>query len=117
MESKKTRLKTGGRKSGSLNKSTRAVKEIASEHTESAIKTLADIMQDVEQPSVVRISAARELLDRAHGRPSQGIEIDTSTVHKIDLSAIDAELEKAALERAKRQKELEDSGILSQFET
>lgn len=117
MESKKTRQKTGGRKPGSLNKATRTVKEVAAEYTESAIKTLADIMQDVEQPSAVRISAARELLDRGHGRPSQAIEVDTSTVHKIDLSAIDRELEVAAAERARRQKELEDSGIISQFET
>ena len=118
MESKKTRQKTGGRKPGSLNKATRTVKEVAAEYTESAIKTLADIMQDVEQPSAVRISAARELLDRAHGRPTQSVEVDASVSNRrMDLSLIDAELEAAALERARRQKSLEDSGILSEFET
>lgn len=45
--------------------------------------------------------------------------VEQEVIHsgRMDLSLIDAELEKAALERAKRQKELEDSGIISQFET
>lgn len=112
------RQKTGGRAAGTPNKATASVKQIASEYTESAVSTLASIMTDSEQPAIARISAARELLDRAHGRPTQSVEVDASVSNRrMDLSLIDAELEKAALERARRQKELEDSGILSQFET
>jgi len=46
-------------------------------------------------------------------------KIEQEVIHsgRMDLSLIDAELAKAAEERARRQKELEDSGIISQFET
>lgn len=112
------RQKTGGRKPGSLNKATASIKEIAGQYTESALETLVAVMQDDTAPHSARISAAREVLDRSHGKPTQSVEIDANVnTHKIDLSAIDRELEAAAAERARRQKELEDSGILSQFET
>ena len=112
------RTKTGGRSAGTPNKATASVKQIASEYTESAVSTLASIMTDSEQPAAARISAARELLDRAHGKPAQFVEIDANVnTHKIDLAAIDAELEKAAEERARRQRELESSGAIYQFQT
>ena len=112
------RTKTGGRAAGTPNKATASVKQIASEYTESAVSTLASIMTDSEQPAIARISAAREVLDRAHGKPAQFVEIDANVnTHKIDLAAIDAELEKAAEERARRQRELESSGAIYQFQT
>ena len=118
MESKKTRQKTGGRKPGSLNKATASIKEIAGQYTESALETLVVVMQDDTAPHSARISAAREVLDRAHGKPAQFVEIDANVnTHKIDLAAIDAELEKAAEERARRQRELESSGAIYQFQT
>jgi hypothetical protein len=45
------------------------VRDIAREHTEEAIKTLAAIMRDESAPAAARISACTELLNRAHGRP------------------------------------------------
>lgn len=45
------------------------VRDIAREHTEEAIDTLASIMRDEEAPAAARISACSELLNRGHGRP------------------------------------------------
>lgn len=45
------------------------VRDIAREHTEEAIETLAAIMRDEIAPAAARISACTELLNRGHGRP------------------------------------------------
>lgn len=45
------------------------VRDIAREHTNEAIETLAAIMRDAEAPAAARISACTELLNRGHGRP------------------------------------------------
>jgi hypothetical protein len=45
------------------------VRDIAREHTEEAIDTLASIMRDEAAPAAARISACTELLNRGHGRP------------------------------------------------
>ena len=45
------------------------VRDIAREHTEEAIETLAAIMRDEAAPAAARISACTELLNRGHGRP------------------------------------------------
>jgi hypothetical protein len=45
------------------------VRDIAREHTEEAIETLAGIMRDEAAPAAARISACTELLNRGHGRP------------------------------------------------
>jgi hypothetical protein len=45
------------------------LQELAREHTEAAIKTLADIMNDVKAPHSARLSAAEALLSRGWGRP------------------------------------------------
>lgn len=45
------------------------VRDIAREHIEEAIETLAAIMPDEVAPAAARISACTELLNRGHGRP------------------------------------------------
>jgi hypothetical protein len=45
------------------------VRDIAREHSEEAIETLAAIMRDEATPAAARISACTELLNRGHGRP------------------------------------------------
>jgi hypothetical protein len=47
------------------------VRDVAREHTEEAIETLAAIMRDEVAPAAARISACTELLNRGHGRPVQ----------------------------------------------
>ena len=45
------------------------VRDLAREHTEAAIETLASIMVDPEAHAAARISAASEILNRGFGRP------------------------------------------------
>ncbi len=75
--------KTGGRKAGSLNKSTKEVKEIAGKFGPDAIARLAHLMMHAESEQA-QVSAAKELLDRAYGKAPQSIESDISgTLHMI----------------------------------
>jgi hypothetical protein len=46
---------------------------LAREHTETAIRTLAEIMNDEFAEDKDRIKAADTILDRGHGKPSQAI--------------------------------------------
>lgn len=64
--------KTGGRKKGSLNKATADVKLAAQKYTPAALKTLADIMKASESDPA-RVAAAKELLDRGHGKSPQAL--------------------------------------------
>lgn len=65
--------RTGGRQKGTLNKVTADVRAIAQKYGPAAIATLAEIMEDRKQPAPARVSAAKELLDRAYGKSPQPI--------------------------------------------
>lgn len=62
-----------GRPKGSLNKATAAVRKAAQKYSKDALKTLAEIMEHGDN-ELARIAAAREILDRAHGKPAQSLE-------------------------------------------
>lgn len=66
-------VKTGGRKPGTLNKATAEVKELAREYSGDALAILAKIMKDEAQVAAARVSAAKELLDRAYGKAPQAL--------------------------------------------
>ena len=83
----------GGRKKGTPNRQTKEVKEIAQFYTEEALGVLDQIMSDEEQPSVTRISAAKELLDRGWGKPAQAIAPQENTEPlTIILDQVEAKL-------------------------
>lgn len=65
------------RPKGSLNKSTKEVKEIAQKYTDKAIKELARLATKAESEQA-RVSACRELLDRAYGKPAQAVDLSGS---------------------------------------
>ena len=65
--------KTGGRRKGTLNKATVAVKEAALQHGPTAVAELARLMTE-GRTDQVRIAACREILDRAYGKSRQAIE-------------------------------------------
>ena len=75
----------GGRKKGTPNKSTMAVKEIAGEYGPEAIAALAEIMRSPEHPAAARVSAANGLLDRAYGRPMQALDVSAELRGKIEV--------------------------------
>jgi len=54
------------------------VRELARQHTETAIRTLVEIATDPGQPGRARVAAAEAILDRAWGRPPQALEVDAA---------------------------------------
>lgn len=62
--------KTGGRRKGTPNRATADVKAAAQKYTQEALDTLALLMRGAESEQA-RVSAARELLDRGHGKAPQ----------------------------------------------
>src|SRR5262245_44894600 len=68
------------------------VRELAKQHTQVAIDTLAQVMQDPSAPPTARVAAAEALLARAWGKPSQSIEMSVEQISldqlKPDLAAI-----------------------------
>lgn len=51
----------------------RSLDNLAREHTERAVETIANIMNDEFAEDRDRISAANSILDRGHGKPNQAI--------------------------------------------
>jgi hypothetical protein len=76
--------KTGGRQPGSLNKTTREVKELAGKHGPDAIAKLAHLMQHAESEQA-QVAAAKELLDRAYGKSPQAIvgDADADPIQQV----------------------------------
>ena len=67
----------GGRAKGTPNKATAAIKEIAGQYTEQAVETLVGILAGGEGiPPAAQVAAAKELLDRAHGKPGQSVDVN-----------------------------------------
>src|SRR4051812_27871924 len=55
-------------------KSDATIRELAREHTETALQTLAEIMQNEKAPHSARVHAACALLDRGWGKPTMHVE-------------------------------------------
>jgi hypothetical protein len=86
----------GGRPKGSVSEATKkrkaleaTLKEMAAEHTADALGTLVDIMQDVGNPPAARVSAATQILDRGHGKPTQTIAGDPDNPLHVLISRIE----------------------------
>lgn len=82
-----------GRPSGARNKATverkASLSELAQEHTESAIITLAEVMHDGDAPHSARIAAANALLDRGYGKPSQAVDHTSSDGSMAPITGFD----------------------------
>lgn len=61
--------KTGGRVAGTPNKATAQIRAIAGQYSAEAIGVLVELMRHSDDDRT-RLVAAKELIDRAHGRPS-----------------------------------------------
>ena len=77
-----------GRPPGALSEERKALKVLAQAHTESAVKALADLCNDANQPGMVRVSAATALLDRGHGRPIQSVAVEGTVLQAADPAAL-----------------------------
>lgn len=56
------------------------IRSLARQHTKSALKVLAGIMNESEAPHSARVAAATALLDRGWGKPDQ--RYDAEVVHR-----------------------------------
>lgn len=79
----KTKTSGQGRPKGALNKATKSVRELAATFTPDVISTLVEIAADANAPHAARVAACRELLDRAHGRPSATVEQPIKTADTL----------------------------------
>ena len=70
---KKGEPKTGGRVAGTPNKSTAEVRELAGLYGPTALAELARLATNADSEQA-RVSACKELLDRAYGRSTQIME-------------------------------------------
>lgn len=64
-----------GRPPGALNRLTRPIRELAADQGEASIARLVQLRDEADSEQV-RFAAAKELLDRGHGRPRQTIAME-----------------------------------------
>lgn len=79
--------KTGGRQKGTPNKATAGVKAAAQAYTVEAIETLVVIMRTGENEQA-RIAAAKELIDRGHGKARQTIEHEGDVMRPVVIDLL-----------------------------
>ena len=85
----------------------KALKVLAQEHTENAVKALADLCSDQSQPGMVRIAASCALLDRGHGRPVQSVAVEGTVLQAADPAALIALSEAMDRSRTERRAMME----------
>ena len=68
-----------GRKIGSPNTATAAIRALAGEHANDAISMLAELMKNDDTPAAARISAAKELLERGYGKSGSYAALELKT--------------------------------------
>jgi hypothetical protein len=66
-----------GRKLGSFGRITQNGREMANQYSEEAFSVLVSIMRNDDIDPKARLIAAKEILDRAHGKPTQYQNIAT----------------------------------------
>lgn len=64
-----------GRPKGALNKATRDIKELARAHGPEVVEGLVRLFREADSDTA-RIAAAKEILDRGYGKPTQPIDGD-----------------------------------------
>lgn len=82
-----------GRPAGAKSRATvenkRTLSEMAQEHSEDAIRTLASIMNDQEAPPNARVAAVNVLLDRGYGKPRQEVDHSSSDGSMTPITGFD----------------------------
>jgi hypothetical protein len=72
-----------GRPKGVKNKVTADVRALAGAYGPKALETLAEIMVCKKAPAAARVSAAREILDRAYGKAPQPIAVNSANMAEV----------------------------------
>lgn len=63
-----------GRPKGAVNKATASIREAAQEHSAQALQVLVQVATAGESEAA-RVAAANSILDRAHGKPAQAVQV------------------------------------------
>ena len=71
--------KTGGRAAGTPNKSTAEIRELAGQYGPSALAELARLSTNANSEQA-RVSACKEILDRAYGKSTQIMETNDNVI-------------------------------------
>ena len=79
----------GGRKAGTPNKATADVRSLAQKYGPKALQTLAIIMDSKTAPAAARVSAAKELLDRAYGKSPQPFAVNPASIADAFAELVD----------------------------
>lgn len=74
--------KTGGRQKGTPNKATADIKAAASVYSEQALQVLVRVATEGESEAA-RVAAANAILDRAHGKPKQALDVDANVAATV----------------------------------
>lgn len=85
-------IKTGGRTKGTPNKTTAEIKTLAQRHTVEALEELVRLSKEAENEAT-RVSAIKEIFDRAYGKAPQAITGDSGgplTVQILRFSNADS---------------------------
>lgn len=78
-----------GRKLGGHNRSTAEMRNTARMFTDLALQTLGRALEDKRIGMNTKITAAKELLDRGHGKAPQQIDADVNFKGKVAFSWLD----------------------------
>lgn len=80
----------GGRQKGTPNKATADIRDAAQQYSEQALQVLVSVATSSESDAA-RVAAANAILDRAHGKPTQALDIDANikaAIHKIERTIV-----------------------------
>lgn len=61
----------------------RELRDVAREHTVTALETLIGVMTNTEAPAAARVAAAAHMLDRGYGKPTQNINAAVRNAQKM----------------------------------
>lgn len=79
-----------GRKAGSVSAAKLEIADMAKGHAAAALAVLVSVMKNSAEPASARVSAANAMLDRAYGKPLQGVDLSGSVGLTVILES-DAE--------------------------
>lgn len=71
------RREGAGRPKGAVNKATADIREAAQVYSEQALQVLVNVATTGESEAA-RVAAANAILDRAHGKPKQSVDVDAN---------------------------------------
>ena len=66
------------------------VRDLARAHTEAAVATLAEVLNDNDAPHAARVAAASTILDRGWGKAPQHLTVAKSPLSDVDAATLAA---------------------------